>query len=441
MRDLLQHKEVGPLIHRRFDCVLVDEYQDTNPLQSEILQALCPTGEGLCAVGDDAQSIYSFRAATVRNILDFPKQFPGASVLKLQQNYRSAQPLLAVSNEVIAQAAERYDKDLWSNRIEGNTPQLVECLGEHDQADWVVETIKQHRKNGVSLNKQAVLFRASHHSIALETALMSEQIPFVKYGGLKFVESAHVKDFLAFFRLAENYKDSIAAQRVFLLLPGIGPKKAGQCISTLSQASTGLQVLSQLNPPASGRAQWKGFCALMNRLTTDFSLSLTKQLELALEFYAPLLEERYDDAKVRLRDLQQLIALSDRFETRQQMLVDLTLDPPNNSAEVQGKKSSEPALILSTIHSAKGLEWPIVFVISVAEGMIPFMRSAGSREGLEEERRLLYVALTRAADWLYVTYPRMVAQSWNSFSMPRGGPSQFLSNKVKKLFERKTATA
>ncbi len=225
MRDLMRHEQVGPMIQRRFECVLVDEYQDTNPLQAQILQALRPTGEGLTAVGDDAQSIYSFRAATVRNILDFPKQFAGAEVLKLQQNYRSTQPLLACSNALIAEAFERYEKDLWSARESNMRPKLVECFSEYEQADFIVARIKQHRKENIPLKQQAVLFRASHHSAALETNLMREQIPYVKYGGLKFAESAHVKDMLAFLRLAENHRDTVAALRVFLLIPGIGPRR------------------------------------------------------------------------------------------------------------------------------------------------------------------------------------------------------------------------
>ena len=453
MRDLMRHEHVGPMIQRRFECVLVDEYQDTNPLQAQVLLGLRPTGDGLTAVGDDAQSIYSFRAATVRNILDFPKQFPGAEVLKLQQNYRSTQPLLACSNALIAEAAERYEKDLWSSREARELPQLVECYSEYEQADFIVERIKHHREAKIPLMQQAVLFRASHHSAALETNLMREKIPYVKYGGLKFAESAHVKDVLAFLRLAENYRDMVAALRVLLLIPGVGPKKASQCIDTLEVSTTGLKVLDQIRAPANAKDIWSRLLVLLKKLADNNPSKLSDQLQITLEFYQPLMEEKYDYAPQRKRDLEQLLVLSERFETRAQMLVDFTLDPPNNTADLPdldsspdgmrkapSKKSDEAPLVLSTIHSAKGLEWPVVYVMSVANGMIPFPRSAETRDGYEEERRLLYVALTRAADHLYVTYPKVSNSGWNSFSHPKGGCSELLSNKVLKHFERKKSS-
>lgn len=445
MRDLLRHEHVGPMIRRRFEGVLVDEYQDTNPLQAQVLQALCPTGEGLTAVGDDAQSIYSFRAATVRNILDFPAQFPDAVVLKLQQNYRSTQPLLACSNALIAEASERFEKDLWSARSEGQPPKLVECFSDYEQADFIIDKIKLHRRQGIPLKEQAVLFRASHHSAALETNLMREKIPYVKYGGLKFAESAHVKDMLAFLRLAENYRDTVAALRVLLLIPGIGPKKAAQCIETLEVASAGVSVLGQIRAPANAKQMWGNLVKLLTQLADNEPVKLSAQLERVLGFYEPLMEAKYDYVPQRKRDLEQLLVLADRFETRTQLLVDLTLDPPNSTADLpetgtgktQKTKSDEPPLVLSTVHSAKGLEWPVVFVMSVAQGMFPFPRSAETREGFEEERRLLYVALTRAADWLYVTYPKFKSgPSWSSYSQNQGGRSELISPKIIAKFEQ-----
>lgn len=456
MRDLCRHERVGPLIRNRFETVLVDEYQDTNPLQAEVLRALCPTGEGLTAVGDDAQSIYSFRAATVRNILDFPDQFPGTMVLKLQQNYRSTQPLLAASNALIAEAVERFEKDLWSRRESRQLPQLVECDSDYDQADFIVESIKRHRRQGIPLKSQAVLFRASHHSAALETDLMREKIPYVKYGGLKFAESAHVKDMLAFLRVAENHRDTVAAQRVLLLIDGIGPKKAGQCLEALEVSTCGIAILGQIRAPSGATEQWRSLVKLLQKLSDNEPANLRQQLEAVLDFYQPILEAKYDYAPQRKRDLEQLILLADRFENRSQLLVDLTLDPPNSTAELPGvgdtpptppgtsrtrsKKSSEPEakeppLVLSTIHSAKGLEWPVVYVMGVAEGMIPFPRSATTQDGYEEERRLLYVALTRAADWLYVTYPKFNTSSWSSYAQTKGGRSSLISNKTAKLFQ------
>jgi DNA helicase-2/ATP-dependent DNA helicase PcrA len=235
-------------------------------VQGEILKLLRPEGIGLTAVGDDAQSIYSFRAATVRNILDFPKDFPGTRIIKLEQNYRSRQPLLECTNRVIAQAQERYTKELWSVRAGGEKPWLVSCLDEDEQASFLIRKILEHREAGIDLRRQAVLFRASHHSILLETELARHNIPFVKYGGLKFVEAAHVKDLMAFLRLAENPRDIVAGCRVLTLLPGIGPKKARQLMDALHNADGDFDAWQEVTPPAAAREQWRGLCQLLRRL-------------------------------------------------------------------------------------------------------------------------------------------------------------------------------
>ena len=243
--ELLEHPEAGERIRGRFDCVLVDEYQDTNALQARLIKRLCPKGKGLTVVGDDAQSIYSFRAATVRNILDFPKQFPGTTVIKLEQNYRSTQPLLEASNRLISEATEQYVKKLWSARQQGLQPQLVECWDQNEQSEFVVQRILDHRQAGIPLRQQAVLFRASFHSIVLEAELARHDIPFVKYGGLKLVESAHVKDLVSLLRLAENQRDVVAGTRALSLLPGIGPKKATQLMEALADCESGFTAWAQ----------------------------------------------------------------------------------------------------------------------------------------------------------------------------------------------------
>ncbi len=441
-RDLLQDDQVGPLIRNRFECVMVDEYQDTNPLQAEVLRSLCPTGEGLTAVGDDAQSIYAFRAATIRNILDFPEHFPNAEVLKLQQNYRSTQPLLAASNAIIAAAKERYEKNLWSERESKQKPILVECNSEYDQADYLIAKILSHHKAKIPFRHQAVLFRASHHSAALETLLMRERIPYVKYGGLKFAESAHIKDMLAFLRLAENHRDTVAALRVLLLMNGIGPKRASQCLDALEVSTVGLNILSSFRAPSGCKEDWHRLVRLLLELVSS-SKPLQMQLDQVFEFYRPIMEAKYDYAPQRKRDIEQLMVLAERFQTRAQLLVDLTLDPPSSTADLpelgsasQPARYSEAPLVLSTIHSAKGLEWPVVYVMGAANGMIPFARSAETRDGYEEERRLLYVALTRAADWLYVTYPNFVANPWNQYGPPKGGRSPLITLESLPHFQR-----
>ncbi|MGN6136065.1 MAG: ATP-dependent helicase [Aureliella sp.] len=440
MREMVHHPEIGARISGRFQAVLVDEYQDTNVLQAQILSGLSPKGRGLTVVGDDAQSIYSFRAATVRNILEFPVQYPDAHVVKLEQNYRSTAPLLAASNAVIAHWSERFEKRLWSNRLEGAKPQLINCQSDYDQAELIVRRILRHKTEGIPICQQAVLFRASHHSLALETELMHNKINFVKYGGLKFAEAAHVKDLLAFLRLAENSQDSVAALRVLMLMPGIGPRKAAQCLGMLEMSSSGLEIWNQLKPPASCSHLWPRLVKLLVNLAADRPERLADQLTATLEFYQPLMEQQYDNAPLRMLDLQQLVAMADRFASREQMLVDLTLDPPTSTADLPdletdaARKPKEPPLVLSTIHSAKGLEWPVVYVMSAMNGYLPLPRALNSNDGFEEERRLLYVALTRAADYLYVTYQDAsfndnFGYGFRRGSMaPSGGLSEYLDH-------------
>ena len=453
MREMAHHPEIGPRIVDRFQAVLVDEYQDTNVLQSQILSGLSPQGRGLTVVGDDAQSIYSFRAATVRNILDFPLQYPSAHLVKLEQNYRSTAVLLKLSNALIAQASEGFDKQLRSDRLEGARPQLITCYSDSEQAEIIVRRILRHKTEGIPICQQAVLFRAAHHSLALETELMRNKINFVKYGGLKFAEASHVKDFLAYLRLAENIKDSVAAARVLLLLPGIGPRKAAQCMAMLDVSSTGLQIWNQVKPPASCSRMWPRMVKLLVDLAADRPERLADQLAAVLEFYRPLLEDKYDNASQRLNDLQQLLNMADRFATREQMLVDLTLDPPSSTEDLPGldaeaaKKPKEPPLVLSTIHSAKGLEWPVVYVMSAMNGCLPLPRAVGTREGYEEERRLLYVALTRAADFVYVSYKEAgFDDSYGfdyrrSYMPPAGGLTEFLQvPEIRRLFQVQNVT-
>ena len=392
-------------VRRLFDCILVDEYQDTNTLQAQILYGLSPEGKGLTVVGDDAQSIYAFRAATVRNILDFPKHYPNATIVTLEQNYRSTQPILAATNQVIGLARERYAKNLWSQREAGEQPRLVNCEDESDQAEYVIRHILEHREAGVDLRRQAVLFRASHHSMLLETELARASIPFHKFGGLRFVETAHIKDLLAFLRLAENPRDVVSGGRLLPLLPGIGPGKARQLMETLLQCDGNFQVWADWKPPAGAAKLWPKFIALLQGLA-DTHDDLPAQLHRVRNFYAPLLEAKYDHVEPRLRDLEQLEVIASRYRSRQRMLLEMTLDPPNSTQDLAGAAIlDDDYLVLSTIHSAKGLEWDAVYVIHAADGNIPSDMSTKNADEIEEERRLFYVALTRAKNWLYVCYP------------------------------------
>jgi DNA helicase-2/ATP-dependent DNA helicase PcrA len=416
----MQDDAIAADVRGRFDAVLVDEYQDTNSLQASILKSLCPTGRGLTVVGDDAQSIYSFRAATVHNILDFPRSFPGAQVLKLEQNYRSVQPILDATNAVIALCPKRYNKDLFSTKNSDQKPRLVSILDEDQQSDYVITRILEHHEAGIDLKKQAVLFRAAHHSDALEVELSRRNIPFVKYGGLKFLEAAHVKDALCFLRLAENPRDTTSAFRILQLLDGFGPAHARRAIDFLSDHKFDPREWRHFTPPAAASQQWHAFLDLLATLngqppssilhppssSSPSPPSLPDQIAAVRAFYQPILEKRFDQAHVRARDLEQLQQISSSFPSRRDLLADLTLDPPASTQDLAGPPLfEEDYLILSTIHSAKGCEWDAVYLIHAADGNIPSDMSTGSDEEIEEERRLFYVALTRARDFLEVVMP------------------------------------
>ena len=441
--ELLEHPAVGRQIRARFDCVLVDEYQDTNRLQSRLLHGLCPDGRGLTVVGDDAQSIYSFRAATVRNILDFPQEFAGTRVVTLEQNYRSTPPILAASNCVMAEAAERFTKELWSQRAAGPPPQLISCEDEHQQVDFVVQRILDHRRRGVPLAQQAVLFRSAHHSILLEAELARQNLPFVKYGGLKFVEAAHVKDLMSFLRLAENPRDRVAGQRLLTLLPGIGPKKAEQLHQVLLDSGSNFAAWADVKPPAKAVDDWPQLVSLLQHLVDAASAGdLAMQMRSVLAFYEPLMEGRYDNLPQRLTDLEQLQQLAVRFEDRATLLAELALDPPDEAAEPEA--SGGDRLVLSTLHSAKGLEWRVVYVLHATDGKIPHERSFDDAEQLEEERRMFYVAMTRAADWLYVCQPRRESSSygnsWLGNVYEQTTLTRFISKSAKREFQCQSAS-
>ena len=394
-------------IGARFDHVLVDEYQDTNALQASIVRALKPDGRGVTVVGDDAQSIYAFRGATVRNILDFPAQFtPPARVVTLERNYRSTQPILAAANGVIARAVEGYAKALWSERESAERPQLVSVRDETEQAAFVIEEVLAKREAGIALKAQAVLFRTSHHSATLEIELTRRNIPFVKFGGLKFLEAAHVKDVLAVLRWIENPRDRVAGFRVLQLMPGIGPKTAAQVLDFIAGTEDVAMALGEARvPPATAQA-WPSFLALVIALHGR-ELPWPTEFETIETWYAPHLERLYDDALVRQGDITQLVQIARTYPSRQRFLTELTLDPPDATSDEAGVPlRDEDYLILSTIHSAKGQEWNAVYLLNAVDGCIPSDMATGSPAEIEEERRLLYVAMTRAKDHLQIVVPQ-----------------------------------
>ncbi|MFC5759761.1 ATP-dependent helicase [Rhizobium sp. GCM10022189] len=394
-------------IGSRFDHVLVDEYQDTNKLQSSILLALKPTGQGLTVVGDDAQSIYSFRAATVRNILDFPASFsPAANIVTLDRNYRSTQPILAAANAVIDLASERFTKNLWTERESPERPRLVTVRDENDQARYVADKVLDNREEGVKLKSQAVLFRASHHSGPLEVELTRRNIPFVKFGGLKFLDSAHVKDMLAALRFAQNPRDRVAGFRLMQILPGIGPSTAQKVLDHMAEDASPMTALAAMPAPPRSGEDWTSFVSTMQELKTG-KAGWPAEIELVRQWYEPHLERLHEDASTRLADLIQLEQIASGYASRERFLTELTLDPPDATSDQAGVPLlDEDYLILSTIHSAKGQEWTKVFMLNVIDGCIPSDLAVGTTAEIEEERRLLYVAMTRAKDSLDLVVPQ-----------------------------------
>jgi DNA helicase-2/ATP-dependent DNA helicase PcrA len=422
----------------RFDHVLVDEYQDTNRLQSSVLLALKPAGRGLTVVGDDAQSIYAFRAATVRNILDFPDQFsPRAEIVTLDRNYRSTQPILSAANGVIDLAKERFTKNLWTERTSTAKPRLVAVRDEADQARYIVEKILENREEGALLKQQAVLFRTSSHSGPLEIELTRKNIPFVKFGGLKFLDAAHVKDMLALLRFVENSRDRVAGFRVLHLLPGIGPASAQRILDQMSEAPDPISALCSMpSPPRAGEA-WIDFTTSVGNLRYS---EWPSDLERARLWYEPHLDRIHEDADIRRADLIQLEQIAGGYPSRERFLTELTLDPPDATSDQAGVPLlDEDYLILSTVHSAKGQEWKSVYVLNVVDGCMPSDLGAGTTAELEEERRILYVAMTRAKDDLHLIVPQRFFTHGQRTQGDRhvyASRTRFIPEKLLGLFER-----
>jgi len=392
-----------------FDHILVDEYQDTNLLQAKILAALKPDGGGLTVVGDDAQSIYSFRAAEVENILGFPSQYsPPARVITLEQNYRSTQAILDSANCLIADGERQYRKSLQSQTAQGGKPRYVTVEDGDAEAEYVVESVLAAREEGMELKRQAVLFRGSHHSDRLEIELVRRNIPYIKYGGLKFLEAAHVKDVLAILKWAENPKNEVAAFRVLKLLPGMGPRNAQRCFLQLASADFSIGSLRSFQAPAATRPEWGAFCDLIETLGAAEldDPGWHGQLMAVRRWYKPQLERIYDGVETREADIEQLEQISGRYPTRERFLTELTLDPPSAAGDFAGDPLlDEDYLVLSTVHSAKGQEWDAVYVLNVTDGNFPSEFATGKPKLIEEERRLLYVAMTRAKQSLTLVAP------------------------------------
>ncbi len=435
--QVMEHPAFAAHIGATWDHVLIDEYQDTNRLQARILLALRPDGRGLTVVGDDAQSIYAFRAATVRNILDFPLAFePAAEVITLDRNYRSTQPILAAANAVIEQARERFTKSLWTERELAVLPRLVTLLNEADQARYFVDQILAARETGTRLIQQAVLFRTSSHSGQLEVELTRRNVPFVKFGGLKFLDSAHVKDLLALLRFAQNPRDQVAGFRVLQLVPGVGPTSAGRALEAIAPHADAMTALANLPAPRRAGEEWTSLVAALAGMgAEDWPAAIGR----ARGWYDAQLERIHEDAETRRGDLLQLEQIAAGYPSRERFLTDLTLDPPDATGGQAGVPlKDEDYLILSTIHSAKGQEWKAVYVLNVVDGCIPSDLSTGTTAEIEEERRLLYVAMTRAKDELTLGVPLrfyVTQQTRNGERHVHASRSRFISRDMLNGFE------
>ncbi len=426
LRELLTADEgVRRAISDIWKYILVDEYQDTNRLQAEVVRKIAATHENVMVVGDDSQSIYSFRGATFRNIMEFPDLFPGTRLFKLEENYRSTQSVLALANAIIEGAADKYSKTLFTQQLQGERPALVQTMGENQQSRFVAEKILELREEGVPLEDMAVLFRSSFHAFDLEVELSKHDIPFLKRGGFKFVETAHVKDLLAHARVVRNPLDAVSWNRSLQLVEGVGSKRSSDLIVQLNAAEVPFDVLRQ----GSGKAA-PGLRHLAEALESAAGVedaSPPDQLQRLLDYYAPILKEQYDDHPKRFRDLEHLVGMAERYANLNEFLDDMTLEPPDASVTgIDAPNRDDERLVLSTIHSAKGLEWRCVFVLWLVDGRFPSSYAFQDDDELEEERRLLYVAVTRAKRHLYLTFPVQVYDKLTGAVLSK--PSRFLDD-------------
>ncbi|HEY4217513.1 MAG TPA: ATP-dependent helicase [Gemmatimonadaceae bacterium] len=423
-----------------YDHVLVDEYQDTNLLQARILRGLCRSHANITVVGDDAQSIYSFRGAHFRNILDFPKHFPNAQVVALEQNYRSTQPILDVTNTIISRALERFTKTLWTQRGGSDAPWLVTARDEQQQTRFVVDRILELHESGTPLKEMAVLVRAGYMSADLEIELTNRNIPFEKWGGIKFLEAAHVKDVLAFLRVLENPRDEVSWYRILMMMPGIGDVTARAMMESMADRSWDPDAFSHFVPPSRARDAHKALADLIRRLrgVRQEDASVAEDIDEIRALYDGVLAERYDRAEPRLADLDQLRAIASGYPNRSTFLAALALEPPSSTQDLAtGSETSEDdALVISTVHSAKGKEWDAVFVIWAVDGWFPSSRSLGDEDQLEEERRLMYVATTRARNHLAVTYPLNVYATRRGQDYSIDQLSRFIDRGVRDKMQR-----
>ncbi len=435
LRELLRaHPDVADRLSRIYRYIMVDEYQDTNRLQAEIIRSLAHAHDNVMAVGDDAQSIYSFRGATVRNIFEFPDLFPGTRVIKLEENYRSTQPILDLSNEIILQAKERYTKNLFTKKETGVQPTLIEADSERYQSRFVTQKILELREEGVPLTEIAVLFRSSFHSFDLELELNRCNLPFVKRGGFKFIETTHVKDVLAHLRIIANPKDAVSWHRILLLLEGVGPKSSDKILNHVLDGTEPLQRLAESPGRGVVKTEVQQLAAVLQAVS-DPDLQPREQIDGIVQYYLPMLKRNHrEDYPKRQKDLEHFSIITERYRSLDRLLSDMALEPPNTSVDgvPATDRDEEGVLTLSTIHSAKGLEWHSVFIIWAVEGRFPSLYNKED-DDLEEERRLMYVAATRAKENLFISYPINIFD--RATGMVLSKPSRFLEDIPRRILK------
>lgn len=432
---LEEHPDIGEKISSFYRYIMVDEYQDTNSIQAQIVYLLSQVHKNIMVVGDDSQSIYAFRGANFKNIMKFPEKYPGTKIIRLEENYRSVQPILDLTNMIIEQAREKYTKVLFTRKLEGNRPLLVKAPDENSQSGWVVKKISQLNRKGIPLNKISVLFRAGFHSFDLELELSRAGIPFIKVGGFKFLESAHIKDVLAHFRVIANPYDSISWYRILLLLDRIGPSTAKTIYESIVNAESGYKGISFVKLSKAKSENFNRLKKLILKIDPDL-MTVVQMGELFLNYYTPILEYKYDDHPKRLKDLKQLITIMERYSNIHKFLADMVLEPPNISSgdTLFTDNQDNDRLVLSTVHSAKGLEWHTVFIIWALDGRFPSVHAVNDEKALEEELRLMYVAATRAQENLFFLYPAEVYDRISGMILNR--PSCFLDGIPDNILEK-----
>ena len=443
-RALAADEVIGPAIEDGIDHVLIDEYQDVNGLQVEIVRGLRGRCRELTAVGDDLQAIYGWRCASAEHILEFPSQFPDTTVVTLERNYRSSQPILDTANALSDQASRSYRKQLHTDVEGGSRPELIFCRDETAQAAEVCDRVLEAREHGMELREQAVLMRTSHDSDLLELELAHRKIPFVKYGGLRYLEAAHVKDLIALFRLVGNPGNELAWFRVLQLLEGVGPVTARRVLDVVVTGPGGAPLESWAQArehlPAAARVSADSVLDALRvaRARADGGGGAGMQAEVLRDSLAPLIKARYPDGLVRLQDLDQLVGAARESSDLGHFAAELAIDPPQSSSDLAGPPHlDEDYLVLSTIHSAKGLEWSAVHVLALYDGNFPACMAAGTSESVDEERRLLYVGMTRARRQLHLYVPVRYYHRPKGIDDAHGygKPSRFLTEEVRRTCE------